>query len=103
MSTGPFFYNLPAVHHENPVGNVLYDTKIMRDEEEGNPEFPLQVLKKIEDLRPDRKVERAHRLVADKQLRFRRNRPRNADALTLSPRELMGILVQSGFIKANEV
>ena len=48
---------------------MLYDAEIVRDEEEGKPEFPLQILEKLKDLRTDRKVKRTHRLVANEQLR----------------------------------
>ena len=102
MSARPCFYYLPAVHHENAVRNVPDDAEVMRDEEKRKPELALQVLEKIQHRRADREVEGAHRLVADQQIRLRRDRPRDADALALPARELVRILVERRGVKANQ-
>ena len=51
----------------------------------------LKVLEQVDDLRLDGDVERGHRLVADDQLGAHRERARDADALPLAARELMGV------------
>ena len=71
-----------------------HDGEIMRDEDQRKPELPSQVDQQVHDLRLDRHVERAHRLVADDELRLEHERPRNPDALTLAARELVRIAVQ---------
>ena len=57
--------------------------KIMRE-----PEPDPQVRQQVEDLRLDRHVERAHRLVGDQHLGIGRERPRDADPLALAAREV---------------
>ena len=81
---------------------MLHYPEIVRDEKEGKLELPLQVLEKLKDLCPNRKVKCAHRLIANEQFRLRRNRPCNANALALPPRELMGIFVECRGIKADK-
>ena len=58
----------------------------VRDEEVGQPELLLQVLEQVDDLRLDRHVQRADRLVANDELRLHRQGAGDADALPLSPR-----------------
>ena len=52
--------------------DVVDHGEIMRDEEISEPEFLLQILQQIDDLRLDRHVERGDRLVADDELRLDR-------------------------------
>ena len=80
---------LAEVHHHHPVGDVPHDVEVVRDEDVGQPELPLQVLQQVEDLRLDRDVQRRDRLVAEDQLRVDRQRARDADPLTLAARELV--------------
>ena len=63
---------LPEVHHRDAVGDVLHHREVVRDEEVGEAQAPLQVLQQVDDLRLDRDVERRHRLVADDELAARR-------------------------------
>ena len=69
------------------------DREVVRDEEIGQAELALQVAQQIEHLRLDRDVERGDRLVADDQLRVRRERAGDADALPLAAGELVRIAV----------
>ena len=57
------------------------------------PELVLQVCKQVDDLRLDRDVERADRLVAHDELGLHRERARDADALPLPARELVRVAV----------
>jgi len=63
------------------------------DEEVRQAELVLQVLHQVDDLRLDRDVERRHRLVRDDEVGLDRQRPRNADALTLPAGELVRVAV----------
>ena len=63
--------DLAEVHHRDPVGDVLHDAEVVRDEQVGQAELGLQVLQQVDDLRLDRDVERADRLVADDELGVR--------------------------------
>ena len=79
---------LAAVHHGDAVADVADRREVVRDEEVGEVEPPLQVHEEIEDLRAHRDVERRHGLVADDERRIGGERPRDRDALPLAPREL---------------
>ena len=52
---------------------------------------PLQLGQQVQDLRLHRYVQRGHRLVAHDEPRLDRQRPRDAHALPLSARQLVGI------------
>src|SRR3954453_12105477 len=82
--------DLAQVHHGHAVAHVPDDGQAVRDEDDREAELALEVGEEVEDLGLDRDVERRHRLVADDQLRLERERPRDADALPLAARELVG-------------
>ena len=57
----------------------------------------LQVLEEVDDLRPDRHVERRHRLVGDDELRVQRQRTGDADPLALAAAERVRVAVDGIF------
>src|SRR4051812_40822283 len=61
----------------------------MRDEDVGEAEVVLKRLEQVDHLRLDRDVECGDGLVGDDQLRPKRERTRDADALALAARELV--------------
>src|SRR5262245_60476720 len=65
----PELDDLPLVHDRHAVAQVLDDAEVMRDEEHGEPELPLQVLEQVQYLRLDRDVERRYGLVGDDEPR----------------------------------
>src|SRR5690606_18200798 len=58
------------LHHDDGVGKVTDDAKIVRDEDEGNAEALPQAIKQGNDLRLDRHVQRRDRFVTDDQFRL---------------------------------
>ena len=90
----PDLDDLAEVHDGDAVGDVAHDRQIVRDEEVRQAEAALQLLEQVDDLRPDRHVERRHRLVEHDQLRVERERARDADALALAARELVRVAVR---------
>ena len=73
--------------------SARYDTvaRSWTDVEVGDPELLLEVLQQGDHLRPDRHVERRHRLVEDEHLRVDRECLGDRDPLPLSPAELVGV------------
>jgi hypothetical protein len=65
---------LAQIHDEDAVAHVLNDIKIVRDEDIGEGEVPLEIDEQVEHLRLDRLVERGNRLVEDDELRLERVR-----------------------------
>ena len=65
----------------------------MGDEEVGQAELLLQVFQQVDDLRLNRHVERRDRLVGDDEVRVRRERAGDADALALAAGELVRVAV----------
>src|SRR4029077_11525141 len=62
LMTGCDFHDLAQVHDRDPVGDVLHDREIVRDEEVGEVELALQLLEQVDDLRLDGNVEGGDRL-----------------------------------------
>jgi hypothetical protein len=75
---------LAQVHHRNAVAHVPHHREVVGDEDERQPELPLQAAQQVEHLSLDRDVERRDRLVGDQQLRLERDRAGDADALSLA-------------------
>ncbi len=63
--------------------------QIMRDEQIGEAEPRLQIAQQVEDLRPDRHVERRYRLVEHDQPRRQCERAGDRDALALPAGEFV--------------
>ena len=55
------------VHDADAVGDVVDDREVVRDEEVGEAQPPLQVAHQVQHLRLHRDVERRRRLVADQE------------------------------------
>ena len=82
---------LADVHHRHAVADVLDHAQVVGHEQVGQPELLLQILEQVQDLGLDRDVQRRDRLVADHELRVRRQRPRDADPLPLATREAVRV------------
>jgi hypothetical protein len=80
------------IHDADPRRHVAHDREVVADEQVGKPELLLEVAHQVEDLRLHRYVERRGRLVADDELRLRRQRTGDGDALTLAAGEFVRIL-----------
>ena len=75
------------------MADVLHHRQIVCDEQVGQPELVLQVLQEIDHLRLNGDIESRDRLLPDNEVGAEHQRPRDADALALAARELMGIVV----------
>jgi len=84
-------YHLAQVHHEHSMTDVPHQREIVRDEEVRETQLVLQVGEKIEDLCPDRDIERRDGFVQDQQRGSGRERPGYADSLALAAAELVRI------------
>ncbi len=67
----------------------------MGDEEQRHASLGAQLFQQLEDLQPDRDVERRGRLVRDQQLRVAGERHRDHGALALAARELVRIAARA--------
>src|SRR5439155_24001988 len=83
------FDDVAEIHDEDPVRDVADHVQVVGDEDVCEPELLLEVLEQVEDLRLHGDIERRDRLVAHDQLRVDSERTRDADALSLTTRELM--------------
>ena len=63
----PGFDDLAEIHDRDRVAHMRNSGQIMRDEQIGKSEPILQIAQEVEDLRPDRDVERRYRLVEHDQ------------------------------------
>jgi hypothetical protein len=46
-----YLHNLTEVHDGDPIADVLYHPKVVSNEKVGQPEFRLEILEEIDDLR----------------------------------------------------
>ena len=70
---------------------IPHQAEVVRDEDVGEAERTAELDQEIDDLGLDRHVERRSRLVEHDQLRLRRERARDRDALLLAARQFMRI------------
>ena len=83
------FDDLAQIHDGDLVADILDDGEIVRDEQVGQADFPLQRPQEIEDLRLDGDVERGHRLVAHDEVGLAGERTRDPDPLPLAAGKLV--------------
>src|SRR6267154_5793614 len=81
--------DLAEIHDRDRVAHMRDRGEVMRDEQVGQPEFFLQIAEQVQDLRPDRYVERRYRLVEHDEARRQCQGARDRDALTLAAREFV--------------
>ena len=91
---GPELDELAEVHHPDPVRQVLDDREVVGDHDRGHAVLGLQALHQVQDLRADRHVERADRLVGDDHLRLEHQRPGQRDPLPLTAGELVRVALE---------
>ena len=95
--------DLAEVHDRDPVGDVADDGEVVGDEQVGQPEVRLEPLEQVDDLRLDRHVEGADRLVADDDLGLDGERPGDADALALAAAELVRIALDERGVETDQL
>ncbi len=95
------FHHLAQIHHHHTAADVLHHRQIMRDEQIRDAVRLLQILKQVHDLRLHRNVQRAHRFVANDELRLDRQRAGDADALPLTAAEFMRITLRMDRVEAD--
>jgi hypothetical protein len=86
-------HDLPQVHDRDPVRHVPDHAEVVCDENVGEPQGVLKVIKQVDHLRPDGHVKRGDRLVRDDQPGMQRERARHAYSLPLAAGELVRIAV----------
>ena len=91
---GPELDEVPGVHHANVVRHLRDHAQVVADEEDGRPNLFDELFHEGEDLRLDRDVEGARRLVRDQQGRLLTQGHRDHDALSHAAGEFVRIEVQ---------
>jgi len=78
------FDDFSEIHHRHAITDVLYDTEIMGNKKIGQMKFFLQILKKVDDLRLNRHIQRRYGLVTDNKLGIQCKGPGDTDSLPLT-------------------
>src|ERR1044072_1077802 len=91
------------IHHGYAVGDLLPPREIVRDEDVGKAEPPLQVAQQVEHLRADRHIERRDGLVAHDQLWVDGERARDHDALALAAGKFVRIARREARLQPDHV
>src|SRR5207249_5397970 len=86
---GRYLNQLAEVHDRDAVGYVAHDREVVSDEHVAETEAVLEVVEQVDDLRPDRNIQRRDRLVEKDQRWLHRQRACHPDALTLPAGELV--------------
>ena len=84
-------HHLAQVHHGDAVGDVAHHQQVVGDEEVGQAQLLLEVVKHVDDLRLNGHVQRGDGLVADDELGIDRQCAGDADALALATGKLVGV------------
>ena len=90
-------------HYSDPIGHVLDDRQVVRDEQVAQVKTLLEVAQQVQDLRLDRHVERGHRLVSDDEHGAGRDRTGDTNPLPLSPAEPRRQLVEMTGVETDQV
>jgi hypothetical protein len=83
--------DFPEVHDRDALTDMFDHSQIVRDEQIGQPKSFLQILKKVDDLRLNRNIQRRYWFVQNQKTGFDRQRPRNSYPLALPAGKLMRI------------
>src|SRR5436305_10300682 len=97
------FDDLSRVHDRDAVGELEQEREVVRDEEDGEAEVPLQLLDLLEDLALHDDVERRRRLVEDDELGIEREGHRDDHALAHPAGELVRIRPRAALVHADEL
>lgn len=87
------FDDLSKIHDSDVIADVLDDGQVVGDEEIGQLKFFLQVHEEVDDLGLDGDVQGADGLVADDETGIEGQGACDADALSLSSREFVGVAI----------
>jgi len=79
------------IHDTHAITHVFHDTKVVRDQQVGEPVGCLQIHHQVQDLGLDRDVQCRDRFVGNDQLGQECQRPSDADALPLASAEFMRV------------
>ena len=96
-------HDFPQIHHRDPAADVPDQAQVVRDEEIRQLQSLLQVHEQVDDLCLHGDVERRDGFVRDDERRVQRERPREADPLTLPAAELVRVPRELRGVEADEV
>ena len=96
------FNDASQIHDRDAVAKMSDDTQVMRNEQIGQIEFPLQLHQQVQDLGLNRNIQSRDRFIGNNQLRTQRQRPGNTDTLPLASTELMRIPIEVILAQADE-
>lgn len=97
------FNNSTKVHHKNPLTHVFDQSEIVSDEQVRDAPSLLQVQKQVHNLSLDGYIKGADRFVTHDEVRLNRQRPGDANSLTLAAAEFMGIIPCTRWIKSDRI
>ena len=90
---GGDLHHLAQIHDAYTVGHVLHHVQAVGDEQVRQAELLFKLVQQVQHLRLDGHVQCRHRLVAHDELRVHGQGARDAHALALAARELVGVAV----------
>ena len=91
----------PGIHHRDAIGGFGDHAHVVGDQHHRGAVVAAKALQQGDDLRLDRHVERSGRLVGDDELRVRRERQGDHDALAHAAGELVRVMVEAPLGRRN--
>ena len=88
---GIHFHQVSLFHHHDTVGKEFDHREVVCDKKIGESVVLLEIVEQVEHLSLDGDIECRDALVANHQFGLKHQSPGDADTLTLTTRELMGI------------
>lgn len=85
LGHGPRLHGPPRVHHRHPVRDLPHHREVVRHQQIGGPQLPLEPQQQIQDLGLHGHVQRGHRFVEQQQRGLDGEGPRDGDPLPLPP------------------
>ena len=92
LGGGTDLHHPAQVHHRDPIGDGPCQPEVVRHDHQRDVELVAELHQQREDLAADRRVEVRHGLVGDDHVRIEHEGAGDHDALTLSARELVGVV-----------
>jgi hypothetical protein len=83
--------DVTEVHDRDPIRNMLNNQEVVSNKEIGELQFALKLFEGIENLSLDRNVEGGDRFIANNEFRIEGEGAGDADALTLTTAEFVGV------------
>jgi hypothetical protein len=87
------FHDTPQVHHSDPIAEVFHESQVVSNQQIGEAEIGLQILKQVHYLSLYGNIQRRDWLIENQKVRLDRQSACDPQSLSLAATELMWVAV----------